>query len=318
MEPGNPTDSERAIETYHLTKTYLAGPPALDGLDLMVERGEVFGFLGPNGSGKSTTIRLLLDLIHATSGTARILGLDSRRDSIAIRRRTGYLAGELHLPGHETAADLLLHLGYLRGTPDRSHIADLADRLQLDLTKPVGPMSKGNKQKVGLIQAFMHDPDLLILDEPTSGLDPLVQHEFQEMVRAARDNGQTVFLSSHTLPEVERIADRVAILRAGKLVTVATVRDIRAQARRRIEIEFSDTPSAEEFSALPGVSELSFRDTVMTATVAGEMDALIKTAAHHPVRTVHTHDADLEEIFLDYYEPARDTSSGQEAASHVH
>ena len=309
------TTNDHAIQTSGLTKSYHASRPALDALDLTVNRGEVFGFLGPNGAGKSTTIRLLLDLIHPTGGTSRVLGLDSRRDSVAIRRRTGYLAGELHLPGRETAADLLLHLGFLRGRPDRQRIADLAERLHLDLTKPVGRMSKGNKQKVGLIQAFMHDPDLLILDEPTSGLDPLVQHEFQAMVLAARSNGQTVFLSSHTLPEVERIADRVAILKTGRLVRVATMRDIRAEARRRIEIEFDDAPSPDAFTGIAGVSDVLVRDTVMTATVAGEMDGLIKTAAQHTVRGIHTHDADLEEIFLDYYAPEPIAAGGQEDSS---
>ena len=295
--------NDSAIVTRDLTKRYDRPQPALDGLNLTVRRGEVFGFLGPNGAGKSTTIRLLLDLIRPTGGTATILGHDSQRDSVAIRQRTGYLPGELHLPGRETAGDFLLHLGYLRGGPDGPRIRDLAERLQLDLGRPVGKLSKGNKQKVGLIQAFMHTPDLLILDEPTDGLDPLVQHTFQEMVREARANGQTVFLSSHTLPEVERIADRVAILRAGKLVTVASIDDIRARARHEIEFEFAGAPPADAFARLNDVQDVAVNGERLTATVAGDIDALVKTAAHYTVKSIRTHDPDLEEIFLDLYRP---------------
>lgn len=292
---------EDAIRIEHLTKRYAGGTLALNDVSLRVRRGEVMGFLGPNGAGKTTAIRTMLDLLRPTSGTVTVLGHDSRAGSVEIRRRTGYLPGELPLQGRATAAEILLHLGYLRGGVERAVIEDLAERLVLDLHKPVGRLSKGNKQKVGLIQAFMHRPDLLILDEPTSGLDPLVQQTFQRMVLEAKANGQTVFLSSHTLPEVERIADRVAILRQGRLIAVESIHEIKARAIRRIEIEFAEPVRPEAFARLNGVRDVEVEGRTLRAVVLGSVDELIKEAARFTVIGIRTHEPDLEEIFLELY-----------------
>lgn len=295
--------TDTVIRTEGLSKRYGASRLALDRLDLSVRRGEVFGFLGPNGAGKSTTMRLLLDLIHPTGGTATIFGLDCHRDSLAIRRRISYLPGDLRLPAREIARAFLVNAAWLHGSVAPGRIVALAERLQLDLSRPMGKLSRGNRQKVGLILAFMADPDLLILDEPTSGLDPLVQRTFQEMVLDARQNGQTVFLSSHTLPEVERIADRVAILKAGRLVTVDSMREIRERALHRIDIQFAARPDPDAFRHLAGVRDVSDMGDTLAITVAGSMDDVVKEAARHTVRSVNTHDTDLEEIFMDLYRP---------------
>jgi ABC-2 type transport system ATP-binding protein len=204
------------IEIQGLTKFYGRNRGVAD-LAFSVEAGEVFGYLGPNGAGKTTTIRLLLDLIRPTRGTARLFGLDARRDGTAARRRIGYLPGELALDPRMTGRNALGLLGRLRGPVDWPEVQRLAERLGCDLSRRVGALSHGNRQKLGLIQAFMHRPELLVLDEPTLGLDPLVQHEFYLMVEEARAAGRTVFISSHVLPEVERLCDRVAIIRAGRL-----------------------------------------------------------------------------------------------------
>jgi ABC-2 type transport system ATP-binding protein len=237
-----PVAGTAAIETQALGKRY-GRHPALVDLDLRVERGEVFGFIGPNGAGKTTTIRLLLDLIRPSAGTARVLGLDARRDGVEVRRRVGYLPGDLALYEDLTAAEQLAYLARLRGLPGLD-VRPLAERLSLDLHRPIRALSRGNRQKVGLVQAFMHDPELLILDEPTSGLDPLIQHEFAAMVGEARERGRTVFLSSHVLGDVERLADRVGLLRAGRLVLVDDVGALKARVTRRIELHFETPPPA--------------------------------------------------------------------------
>ncbi|MEU4245448.1 ABC transporter ATP-binding protein [Actinoplanes sp. NPDC026619] len=216
-----------------LAKTY-GRKPALAGLDLVVRTGEVLGFLGPNGAGKSTTIRILLDLIRPSSGTVRVLGLDPRADAVALHRRVGYLAGDFVVDGRQTAGDCLRFLARLRGGAPRGRLDALAQRLDLDLSARIKGLSKGNRQKVGLIQAFMHDPELLILDEPSSGLDPLVQQTFVTMVAEAAANGQTVFMSSHVMAEVEAVATRVAIIRNGRLVALDSVASLRSQVLREL------------------------------------------------------------------------------------
>ena len=213
-----------AIETQDLTKRF-GSFTALKDLTLEVPSGRVFGFLGPNGAGKSTTIRILLDEIRATSGTATLLGLDSRRDAVALHTRLGYLPSDLALPTKLTGSQVLRFFARLRGKVDQQLVDDLTDRLDADLTRRVGELSSGNRQKVGLIACLMHRPDLVILDEPNAGLDPLVQHEFQQLLREIADEGRTVFLSSHTLSEVQRVADRVAIIKRGELVTTLEITD---------------------------------------------------------------------------------------------
>jgi ABC-2 type transport system ATP-binding protein len=292
-----------AIRTEGLSKDFGAGHGLFD-LDLEVERGEVFGFLGPNGAGKSTTMRLLLDLIEPTAGSASMLGLDTRGDSLEIRRRVGFLPGDLALYPRLTGAEALDYLAELRGGVDRVVRDSLAERFDAQLDRPIRELSSGNRQKVGLIQAFMHEPELLILDEPIAGLDPLVQQSFHALLAEVSAQGRTVFLSSHTLSEVERVTHRVAILRAGRLVVVDSLENLRQVAVQRVEIEFTRPVSAEQFRALPGVREAKADGRHMTVSFEGSADAIVKVAAAHEVRAIRTHEHDLEEIFLRYYRDA--------------
>jgi ABC-2 type transport system ATP-binding protein len=267
-----------------------------------VHRGEVFGFLGPNGAGKSTTMRLLLDLIRPTSGSARLLGLDAHADSVEIRRRVGYLAGDFGLYPKLTGAAVLDYLGELRGAIDRRRRDALAERFDADLHRPIRELSTGNRQKLGLIQAFMHDPELLILDEPIAGLDPLVQQSFHALLAERSAQGTTVFLSSHTLSEVERVTHRLAILRQGRLVVVDSLENLRRIAVQRLEIEFADPPpSPATFEDLPGVRQVTAAGATLTVAFEGTADAVVKAAAAHAVRAIRSRDDDLEEIFLRYY-----------------
>ncbi|RDI44419.1 ABC transporter ATP-binding protein [Nocardia mexicana] len=291
-----------AIELRDLTKNYGARR-GLAGLSLDVRAGEVFGYLGPNGAGKSTTIRLLLDLIRPTSGSATVLGLDPRAEGVELRRRIGYLAGDFVVDGRQRVRECLRFLGDLRGGVPQHRIDDPATRLGLDQTATIKSLSKGNRQKVGLVQAFMHTPELLILDEPTSGLDPLVQQTFMELVSEAAANGQTVFMSSHIMDEVEAVADRIGILRDGELVALDTVADLRAGATRRIEIVFAAPVSADEFRDVAGLVDpaLDESGTVLRAGLAGSPDAVIKMAARHTVTALHTTEPHLDEIFHSHY-----------------
>ena len=292
-----------AIAASGLSKDYGSGR-GLFGLDLEVAPGEIFGFLGPNGAGKSTTMRLLLDLIRPTSGSARVLGLDTRRGSLEIRRRIGFLPGDLALYPKLTGRAVLDYLAQLRGGVDPRMRDALAERFDADLERPVRQLSTGNRQKLGLIQAFMHEPELLILDEPIAGLDPLVQQSFHELLREVSDQGRTVFLSSHTLSEVERVTQRLAILRRGRLVVVDSLENLRKVAVQRIEIEFAEHVRAEEFRALPGVKEVEAKELTLTISFEGSADAVVKAAAAHEVRAIRPRDDDLEDIFLRYYREA--------------
>lgn len=294
-----------AIRTEGLTKFYRK-TRGIEDLDLEVLPGEVFGFLGPNGAGKTTTIRLLLDLLRPTRGRAEILGMDVRTDSVQIRRRVGYLPGELGLYERLTAWELLTYFGHLRELDDLGHARELARRLDLDTSRPVRTLSHGNRQKVGLVQAFMHRPRLLVLDEPTGGLDPLIQHEFYRLVREVRDDGGTVFLSSHVLVEVERIADRVGIVRGGRLVEMAGVEELKERALRRLELHFGQAVPASAFQGMQGVREIAVDDHVVRLVVEGSLDAVIKAAAAFEVVNVVSPEADLEEVFLSYYIPRDD------------
>jgi ABC-2 type transport system ATP-binding protein len=300
VEPPATSDAF-AIRITRLTKDYGQGHGLFD-LDLDVQRGEILGFLGPNGAGKSTTMRLLLDLIKPTSGSATLLGLDSRADSLEIRRRVGFLPGELALYPILSGAAMLDYLAELRGGVDRGVRDALAERFDADLGRRIRELSTGNRQKLGLIQAFMHEPELLILDEPIAGLDPLVQQSFHALLREVATQGRTVFLSSHTLSEVERVADRVAILRRGRLVVVDSFEDLREVAVQRLEIEFGgDAPRVEELAALPGVREVALEGAHLVVAFEGSADALVKAIAAHEVRSIRSRDDDLEEIFLRYY-----------------
>jgi ABC-2 type transport system ATP-binding protein len=296
-----PAATEEVIRTEQLVKTY-GRSRGLAGLDLAVRRGEVYGFLGPNGAGKTTTIRLLLDLIRPTGGRASVLGLDPRADGVAVRRRVGYLAGDFVVDGRQTGRELLAYLGHLRGGVRRARMDELAARLDLDLGRKIRGLSKGNRQKVGIVQAFMHEPELLILDEPTSGLDPFLQQEFVVMVREAKAAGQTVFMSSHVMSEVQQTADRVGIIRAGRLVAVEEVEALRERAVRRVEILFDAVVGTEEFIEVPGVSDVTVQGPLLRCRLDGRADPLVKTAARHTVVSLLSEEPDLEELFFAYYE----------------
>jgi ABC-2 type transport system ATP-binding protein len=292
--------AEPVIATAGLSKDYGSGR-GLFGLDLEIQAGEVFGFLGPNGAGKSTTMRLLLDLIKPTSGSARVLGLDTGRDSLEIRRRVGFLPGDLALYPKLTGRVVLEYFAQLRGGVDARTRDSLVERFGADLDRPVRELSTGNRRKLGLIQAFMHDPEVLILDEPIAGLDPLVQDSFHSLLAEVSAQGRTVFLSSHTLSEVERVTDRLAILRQGRLVVVDSLDNLRRVAVQRVEIEFAEPVDAGEFRGLPGVTDVRADGPSVTVSFEGSADPVIKAAARHEVRALRPREDDLEEIFLRYY-----------------
>ncbi len=294
------------IETAGLTKRY-GEQRGIEEVTLTVEEGEVFGLLGPNGAGKTTTIRSLLDLLRPTAGSARLFGLDSRRDSTAIRARLGNLPGDFAYDPKLSGDELIGLFARLRGVPGRGRADELAARFHADMTRPLGELSRGNRQKIGLVQAAFHDPELLVLDEPTSGLDPLIQEAFLEFVAQERARGRTVLLSSHDLDEVERACDRVAIIRAGRLVTVEDVRSLTGRSYRHVALEFAETVDAEEFRRLPGVIDLEADGRRLAFKATGALDPVIKHAARHTVVDVELTHPTLEEIFLTYY--------GEDAAS---
>jgi ABC-2 type transport system ATP-binding protein len=289
-----------AIQTHRLTKRY-GDTLALDGLDLEVQAGEVFGFLGPNGAGKTTMIRLLLDVLRPTEGSATVLGLDPREDGLDLRKRVGYLPGDFVVDGRQSPREFLTYLANLRGGLPASAYETLAERLGLDLDNRIGNLSKGNRQKVGLTQAFMHEPELLILDEPTSGLDPVVAREFLAMVREARDSGQTVFMSSHVLSEVQNSADRAGIIRKGKLIAIDEVDELRARALRQIRVVFDAPVLESQFDAIANLTDVTVEGNVMRGRLVGDADALIKSLGRHHVVDLISEEPQLEELFFHYY-----------------
>ena len=293
-------ESVAAIRVTGLVK-HFGSVEAVRGIDLDVRPGEVFGFVGPNGAGKSTTIRCLLDLIRPTSGAVEVLGQQPRRDGVEARRRIGYVPGELRLPERMTTRQLVASIGRLRGGLDEASVDSIAGRLQIDLDRPTRDLSSGNRRKVALLLAFAPRPDLLILDEPTSGLDPLMQHEFLAMVREARDAGSTVFLSSHVLSEVQRAADRVAVLRAGRIVVQGTVDELRGRARQRIEVWFADDVDPSEIRATPGLVDPVVEGRRLAATLSGPVDPVIAVLARHSIASLVMEEPNLEDAFLDLY-----------------
>jgi ABC-2 type transport system ATP-binding protein len=277
---------------------------AVRGIDLEVRRGEVYGFLGPNGSGKTTTIRCLLDLLRPTAGRIEVLGLDPRRDGVVLRGRIAYVPGELRLPERQTGDQLVAAIGRLRGGLDARRKRELAERLDLDLSRRLRDLSSGNRRKVALLLAFLSKAELLVLDEPSNGLDPLMQHEFLRLVREAREAGITIFLSSHVLSEVQRAADRVAVLRAGTIVAMGTVDELRGRARQRVEVWFRDEPPASERAALPSLVDQLVEGRHFAALLAGPIQPLLEVLARHPVVSMLVEEPNLEEAFLDLYETA--------------
>ena len=288
------------IETEDLTKSY-GTVRAVSNVNLEVQEGEVFGYLGPNGSGKTTTIRTLLDFIRPTSGRASIFGLDSREDSREIKGRIGYLPGDMVLYDKLTGQEVLTHFANLQGGVDWRYVNELAERLECDLSRRVRSLSRGDRQKVGLVQAFMHKPELIFMDEPSSGLDPLMQQEFYRLVDEVKADGRTVFISSHIMPEVERVCDRVGIIRKGVLVAEEDVSALKERAFHQLEFHFSTPVPPEPFVDLPGVRDVTVEDQALRCTVIGKPDALIKAVARYEVTKLISHDASLEDVFLSYY-----------------
>jgi ABC-2 type transport system ATP-binding protein len=304
----DPSMNQPAVSCRGLTKFY-GGTRGIEDLDLEVRRGEIFGFLGPNGAGKTTTIRLLLDLIRPTRGTASILGRDCRAESPDVRRAVGYQPGEFNLYENLTGAQLMTYIGSLRGDVDASAMHALADRLGVVLDRPIGALSHGNKQKLALLQAFAPRPDLLILDEPTNGLDPLVRQVFHEMVREVCAEGRTVFLSSHDLSEVEKTCDRIATVREGRLVAVEDVAELRTRSLRLVRLDCAREPSAEPFTALEGVDRVETTGRSLHCRVRGPLGPVLNAAAPYEVIDVISRKPSLEEFFLTLY--------GREVSDHV-
>jgi ABC-2 type transport system ATP-binding protein len=275
---------------------------ALSDVSLRIEGGEVFGYLGPNGAGKTTTLRLLMGMIRPTAGSATVLGLDAWRDSVEIHRRVGYLQGEATLYGNLTGRQHIDYFSHLRGIDDQSSALKLAGRLDLDLDHPARTLSKGNRQKVAVVLALMSAPQLLILDEPTSGLDPLIQQEFHAILREQAARGGSVLLSSHVLGEVQRVADRIGVVRAGRLIAVERLEELRCKSLHHIAARFADLVPADALGRLPGVSDMKVSGQVLTCTAPqSALNALLKEVARHDVADFECAEAELEETFLAYY-----------------
>ncbi len=320
--PGPQITGSGAVETVSLTKRY-GHHPALTGVDLVVPVGSVFGVIGPNGAGKTTLMRLLLDIIRPSFGQVRVLGVDPRHGGAALRRQIGYLPGDLRLDGRMRGRDLINHLASISGPVASGTIDDLADRLGLDLDRQVRALSKGNRQKLGLVQALMHRPPLVVLDEPTAGLDPLMQQEVLTLVREARDAGQTVVLSSHVLSEIEQIADEVAILREGRVATVSTVATLRQSAVRhlRVGVASGDQDAlAASLRRVPGLTDLVIGDAdtpqglrLVRGTLSGAVAPFVQAIAEHPVLDLVVEEPDLEEAVLGFYAREAHADSPEEA-----
>jgi len=297
------------IETRDLT-VYYGKHRGIKDVNLTIEKGEVFGFLGPNGAGKTTTQRVLLDVFPPTSGKASVFGMDCQKQGVELRKRIGYLPGELALYANMKASEFFKMYGYLRGkNGSKDYWKELAERLDLDTSRKISQFSRGNKQKVGVVAALMSKPDLLILDEPTGGLDPLVQKTVLEMVREAKAEGRTVFFSSHILSEVQAVCDRVGIIRDGQLVATQRVEDLFAQRMNRMTLIFDGPPPGGIFK-FGGVTELEQSHHSITLEVKENLPAVLKAAAENYVKDIETHNISLEEIFLAYY-------SKDEGGSHV-
>ena len=293
--------TDAVVSTIGLGK-YYGSFQALHDVNIEVQRGEVFGFLGPNGAGKTTTIRILLDFLRPTTGSVKIFGQDPITHGVKIRRRIGYLAGDFVANKRQTGLQLLTALARLRGEVPTQRIETLAERLGLALDRRIDDLSKGNRQKVGLIQAFMHNPDLLILDEPTSGLDPLMQRTFLEMVMEAKTAGSTVFMSSHVLSEVQHAADRAALINGGRMVGVEAVETLRNKAPRQVQVRFNQPIAADVFALLPGVKDVRADGATIRFYLEGNADTLVKALAQHSVEDVLIEEPNLEDIFMKYFE----------------
>lgn len=292
-----------AIEIVQLHKAY-GTIQAVKGISMSVERGEIFGFLGPNGAGKTTTIRCMLDVIRPSAGSIRILGLDAQRDTMALHQRIGYLPGDVRLPGDMTGRQVINYFSRLQGR-EPVLLDKLVSLFDVEMKRPLKGYSKGMRQKIGVVLAFMCDPEVLILDEPTSGLDPLLQRTFNEFLLEEQARGKTIFMSSHIMSDVEKICQRVAVIRKGELVTLEKVETLRQKAGQRIIVEFGDRVSTDELSRIPGVSNVSTTNGSYHFNISGSMDPLIKALSQHNVIRLQAEEAPLEEVFLKFYEESQ-------------
>ena len=297
------TDIKPIIQIKGLSKTYPGNDrPALDNLNISIKAGEVYGFLGPNGAGKSTTIRLLMHFLKPSAGTATIRGYDIVKDSLKIRQSIGYLSGDFEMYPKMTGRQFLRYMNDLRPVSDMTAASKLAKRLGADLDKKLGELSRGNRQKIAIIQAFMSEPQILILDEPTSGLDPLVQETFYAMVREAKQRGASVFMSSHILSEVQKMCDRVGIIKDGKLISEKNIAEMAAEATTTFEIEFNGKAPVELLKTIRGVKVKSHIGETVVIHVSGKLSALFAVLAKYDVKKLDVHSLDLEESFIHFYE----------------
>jgi ABC-2 type transport system ATP-binding protein len=295
------------IEITQLRKAY-GTIQAVKDISISVERGEIFGFLGPNGAGKTTTIRCMLDVIRPTAGSIRVLGLDAQHDTLALHQRIGYLPGDVRLPGDMTGRQIINYFSRLQGR-EPVLLDKLVERFEVEMKRPLRSYSKGMRQKIGVVLAFMCDPDVLILDEPTSGLDPLVQRTFNAFLLEEQARGKTIFMSSHIMSDVEKVCQRVAVIRQGELVTVEKVETLRQKAGQRVTVEFGDRVTAEDLNHIAGVSNVGTTNGAYHFNIGGSMDPLIKALSQHEVLRLQVEEAPLEEVFLKFYEESPETSS---------
>lgn len=291
-------DSVIVIDNFH--KSY-GKVQAVKGISMRVEQGEIFGFLGPNGAGKTTTIRCMLDVIRPTSGTIHVLGMDAQRDKMELHQHIGYIPGDVRLPGQMTGKQIINYFSRLQGRQPVL-LDDLLARFEVEIKRPLKGYSKGMRQKIGIVLAFMCDPDVLILDEPSSGLDPLLQRTFNEFLLQEQGRGKTIFMSSHIMSDVEKVCQRVAVIRQGEIVTLEEVEKLRQKAGQRVTVEFGDAVSADDLSRIPGVSMVTYHNHAYHFNVSGSMDALIKALSRHEVLRLQAEEAPLEEVFLKFYE----------------
>ncbi|HVB60644.1 MAG TPA: ABC transporter ATP-binding protein [Ktedonobacteraceae bacterium] len=299
--------TDEAIVIDGLQKSY-GKIRAVKGISMQVERGEIFGFLGPNGAGKTTTIRCMLDVIRPTAGVIRVLGLDAQRDTHALHQLIGYLPGDVRLPGDMTGKQVINYFSRLQGRQP-SLLNDLVARFDVEMKRPIKSYSKGMRQKIGVVLAFMCDPDVLILDEPTSGLDPLLQKAFNELLLEEQVRGKTIFMSSHIMSDVEKVCQRVAVIRSGELVALEAVETLREKAGQRVTVEFGDHVGIAELERIPGVSMVGQHNSGYQFNVSGSMDTLVKALAQHEVVRLQAEEAPLEEVFLKFYEEPQKTAA---------
>ncbi len=295
------------IEITQLSKAY-GSIQAVKDISISVEQGEIFGFLGPNGAGKTTTIRCMLDVIRPTAGSIRVLGLDAQHDTMALHQRIGYLPGDVRLPGDMTGRQVINYFSRLQGR-EPILLDKLVQRFDVELKRPLRSYSKGMRQKIGVVLAFMCDPSVLILDEPTSGLDPLLQRTFNEFLLEEQARGKTIFMSSHIMSDVEMVCQRVAVIRRGELVTVEKVETLRQKAGQRVTVAFGDQVAAEELALIPGVSNVGTTNGAYHFNMSGSMDRLIKALSQHEVIRLQAEEAPLEEVFLKFYEESQPETS---------